>query len=593
MSKTGISIQKCNVKNAEQHNARSQSYIEAVNRSPNKRYSIFQDRTSLNSSWVNPLYAGRTLSNLLNEIRKEVKEKTGRSIQDKDRTVTRKNEKTGKLVTRTIAGSSPIREGVCPVESWTTIADFTRFKEWVESKGIHIVRIDIHTDEGYTDVVTSERSYNHHAHIIFDWMDHSLGKSIKLNKDDIREMQTQLAISLGMERGIAKEVTGKSHMSTNEWREKKAGETAQKIEDKIRKAFRGLQKVGDRTLKQFFKLNEYEGELKPDDRMLCMSKSLSSLVAVDSENIELEQIVDATEAISASIISMQNAIEENAEKINRLSENLPKFSLFKSRRRKMLEKEAELEEKIRQAAAEMARVKKETEAKVALADENAKMMVEQNERNAAERISAAERKANDAVMSLKSREIAIGEKEAEIRKRDTSSIKFKQEVEEAQRNFESRLDEARREAERRTDEKWRGTISCKYNPVIRQRDELASEVENLKHAAEREKSEHEATLRRKLFELNREWENKKQAYYVPVVKERDELKNNFMLLHENMKDFITKEVARIKAKYNETLNKKIDEAIEPLVKERDMLRSRNAALIEQVNALKRKTQIHL
>lgn len=199
--KTGIHIERCNIGSAEAHNTREKEYLERLDASDKKTYDIFRDETVNNSSWVNPDYEGRTLPELFEQIKKEVKEKTGRALQDK---------------------ATPIREGVCPVLPTTKAEDLQPVVDWYKKHGISVVRIDVHHDEGHTDAETNERKHNHHAHIIVDYMNHATGKSIKLHKDDICELQGVVADALGMERGEEKAKTKARHLGSAEYREKKA-----------------------------------------------------------------------------------------------------------------------------------------------------------------------------------------------------------------------------------------------------------------------------------------------------------------------------------------------------------------------------------
>ncbi len=234
MAKTGINFKRCNCRSAEAHNERSREYLEALERSGKKKYAIFSDRTEENTHWINPEYAGKTLEQVLEDCRKRYETFTHQKPQEEDRVRVITDKKTGLQKTVTTAGWSPIREGVCPVKDDTTTDDFKPFVEYLESKGIHVIRIDIHRDEGYEDPVTRERKYNLHAHIVIDWTDHTTGKTIKLNKDDMSEIQTVLAEALGMERGEAKGVDGPDHLSVEQFREKKAREHANKIEKDIK-----------------------------------------------------------------------------------------------------------------------------------------------------------------------------------------------------------------------------------------------------------------------------------------------------------------------------------------------------------------------
>lgn len=65
-------------------------------------------------------------------------------------------------------------------------------------------QIAIHKDEGYRKGKDGLK-LNLHAHLVADWTDHESGKSLKLNRNDMSEMQTICAEVLGMERGKSSE----------------------------------------------------------------------------------------------------------------------------------------------------------------------------------------------------------------------------------------------------------------------------------------------------------------------------------------------------------------------------------------------------
>jgi len=212
MAKTGIHIKPCNTGSAEAHNRRDKAYLERLDASGKKTYDIFRDETHLNSSWTNPAYQGRSLDQVLQDLRKEVKEKTGRAMQDK---------------------ATPIREGVCPILPTTRLSDFQPVVDWYAAHGAAVISIDLHHDEGHTDPLTGERKHNHHAHVIVDYIDHRTGRSVKLSKEDISHLQGVVAEALHMERGTSKAETGAKHLPAQEYREKKAGENLARIEQQI------------------------------------------------------------------------------------------------------------------------------------------------------------------------------------------------------------------------------------------------------------------------------------------------------------------------------------------------------------------------
>ena len=69
-------------------------------------------------------------------------------------------------------------------------------KRFQERFGVTPVQIAIHKDEGA--LAGEVWKPNLHAHIVFDWYDHSTGKSIKTTSLDAIEMQTICAEVLGM-----------------------------------------------------------------------------------------------------------------------------------------------------------------------------------------------------------------------------------------------------------------------------------------------------------------------------------------------------------------------------------------------------------
>lgn len=221
--KTGIKFKPCNVGTAEAHNRRLCAYCEAVARKFGQTY-FWDAFRHLNVSWRSPSYP-KPLPDVLEDLKVLVKQKTGRAMQCKDVEYT--DRKTGKKRKR--SGSSAIREGCPPIKPDTTIRDFDRFVSWLADKGITVISIDLHHDEGHADPLTDDFLPNHHAHIIVDWMDHATGKSIKLNANDCKEMQTVLAESLGMERGTPKEDSGIEGLSAIEYKEKMARENNRRL----------------------------------------------------------------------------------------------------------------------------------------------------------------------------------------------------------------------------------------------------------------------------------------------------------------------------------------------------------------------------
>ena len=211
-AKASIHIKPCNIAQSEAHNRRDKEYLKSLD--PKKIY-IRLDLISENETYISPGMGGKTLQEYLNMLRDMVKEKTGRAMQEED---VKYKDKNGKTHSR--RGSSPLREGVVVIKETTTMEDLLKFTDSVQERwGINAIQIHIHRDEGHYEDIDRRIGWkpNLHAHIVWDWMDHSAGKSRKLNVKDMSQMQDLLAEVLEMQRGQRKSETGLEHLERNEF----------------------------------------------------------------------------------------------------------------------------------------------------------------------------------------------------------------------------------------------------------------------------------------------------------------------------------------------------------------------------------------
>lgn len=196
MSKTSIHIEPCNIGSSEQHNQRLK----------NLDY-VRPELSKLNESWVGVA----DLPAHLERLRTLVKNKTGRAMQKK---------------------ATPIREGVIVIRQDTTIEQLEGLADAIEQRwGIKTLQIYTHKDEGHTD---SEGAWkpNLHAHIVFDWVNHDTGKSIKLSKQDMAEMQTMVADCLQMVRGESSDI---KHLGAIQYKNQAEGLRLQTLKEQTMK----------------------------------------------------------------------------------------------------------------------------------------------------------------------------------------------------------------------------------------------------------------------------------------------------------------------------------------------------------------------
>ena len=305
--KASVHVKPCNTGQSELHNRRDPDYIKKLN--PTKIY-VRLDLTKHNASYVAPEMEGITLDQYLDSIRVMIKQKTGRAMQEKE---IKYPGKGGKMITR--QGASPIRECVVVTEKDTKLKDLLRFTKEVEKKwGIKALQVHIHRDEGHCEVPGDEKTWvpNYHAHIIWDWMDHSTGKSIKLNADDMSEMQDMVAEALDMERGQKKSETGLDHLEREQFIKQKLEKEKKQLEEEKRKA----QSEKDKAEKKAQEAKEEakkavaekdEAEKKAQEAKTALSSAESKIT---EKQIEIDRLKQRIDIEQVALEGLQSEVEE-------------------------------------------------------------------------------------------------------------------------------------------------------------------------------------------------------------------------------------------------------------------------------------------
>ena len=330
-TKSSIHIKPCNIASSEAHNRRTAEYMRNIGES---RIYVIPELSSDNEQWINPDFGNPDLQTHYDNIKRMVKEKTGRAMQEKER---ERKGKNGKIIK--VAGCSPIREGVLLIRPETTLADVREFGEECQRRwGITPLQIFLHKDEGHwlggkPDTEDKESFQvggkwfkpNYHAHIVFDWMNHDTGKSRKLNDEDMAAMQTLASDILMMERGQSKNVTGKEHLERNDFIIEKQKAELQRIDAAKRHK---EQQVGlaEQELKQV------KSEIRTDklksvatDAATAIASGVGSLFGsgkvkeLEHSNVELHQeIAKRNKSIDDLKVRMQQMQEQHGKQIRNL-----------------------------------------------------------------------------------------------------------------------------------------------------------------------------------------------------------------------------------------------------------------------------------
>jgi hypothetical protein len=183
------------------------------------------------------------------------------------------------------AKATPIREAVVNITEGTTMDDLKKLAKRLEQRfGITIFQIAIHKDEGFFN--SDSHKLNLHAHLVADWTNHENGESIKLNRQDMAEMQTITAEVLGMQRGVSSD---KKHLTAMQYKEQKAREEAEKAKQEQLKA-ESAQRVAERKAAEAMEKKKTAEAAAVSGLVVESTKKLGNLLGFGKEAKQLKEL---------------------------------------------------------------------------------------------------------------------------------------------------------------------------------------------------------------------------------------------------------------------------------------------------------------
>ena len=233
---------------------------EEHNKRTKKLDYVHHELSSQNDYWQSDTQEAR-----LAFVTQNAKAKTGRKMQAK---------------------ATPIREAVVVIEDTTTMDDLKKLaKRFNDRFGIDVCQIAIHKDEGYKKSKDGIK-LNLHAHLVADWTDHESGKSLKLNRNDMAEMQTICAEVLGMERGKSSE---KQHLSAIQYKIAAEEQRAEAIKSKTR-GLGIIQKNLSNDISDL--LVEVKTKSKECDRLALSAKNMGRILEYNTEEAKKKALIN-------------------------------------------------------------------------------------------------------------------------------------------------------------------------------------------------------------------------------------------------------------------------------------------------------------
>lgn len=284
MAKTSINIQPVKA-GSEEHNLRIKQYDY-----------VRQDLSYLNGSYIK-----ERISPALERIKNNYQKSTGQKMQKK---------------------ATPIREGVVLIKQEHTPDDLVKLGKKLEDRfGIKLIQAFTHKDEGHWDEGIWKP--NLHGHMVFDWTDEK-GKSIKLNRYQMSEMQTIVAEELDMERGIS---SNKQHLSAVSFKVQEEEKRLKNLKEELKDCL----DIGESELIQYKENNILNifSKKKEIDTQSTLSNYKKSL---QSAKITLREKDKELNLLQNAFLSSQKEIE----KLKKQNKSLEKSLQETSNREKLL-----------------------------------------------------------------------------------------------------------------------------------------------------------------------------------------------------------------------------------------------------------------
>lgn len=208
-------------------------------------------------------------------------------------------------------------EAVVNLDEKHSLADVKKVADFIQQKyHLQPCSIALHLDEGYTDKDGTVK-YNHHAHLCFLTMDKGISTMRKIRSKELRQMQSEVAHLLGLERG--KENSKATRLDHKQYREK-AKELAQKdfVMNVVQEAYASTLKKKEAellTLKEQKKIVEAERKKYKEeaDHIASEYRSLQAL------NKTLHTREELDKALAALRKDYEDRLAKEVEKTNTLN----------------------------------------------------------------------------------------------------------------------------------------------------------------------------------------------------------------------------------------------------------------------------------
>lgn len=266
-------------------------------------------------------------------------------------------------------------EAVVNLEEHHTMNDVKKVADFIQQKyHLQTCSIALHHDEGYKDKDSTVK-YNHHAHLCFLTMDKGISTMRKIRSKELRQMQSEVAHLLGLERG--KENSKATRLDHKQYREK-ARELAEKdelYEKELYSLEQALDTAHDRDLEtqeELLTLKEQKAIVEAERKKYKDEADhiASEYRALQALNKTLHTREELDKALAALRTQYEDRLAKEVEKTNTLNSTVnglkAQKDYFDKAYNAELEVHQQLQKENKELRAELEKVTKERDAFVVI-----------------------------------------------------------------------------------------------------------------------------------------------------------------------------------------------------------------------------------
>lgn len=276
------------------------SHISSINLQKSKDYQVFHNTN------IRPNYAiGGELSYTL---------KGYEALKLKNQIIENAKEQYTKRTGQKFQAKSYEWSAVCNIKPNTTMQDLEKLAEHFNQKyGFQCYQIAIHRDEGHINE-KGEKVINHHAHLEFITLDRQTGKNNYrrelITPKVLRQIQTEVAEILQMERGQDKRLTGVKRIEPRKYAQMKEQEkqNAKELKQELRKTKQSNLELEQALLSQ----KDFKSQIEAF-RKQCIGKGYPKDFFRDLTALKQSKEPTTKELLNATLEDLAKGYEEAAE----------------------------------------------------------------------------------------------------------------------------------------------------------------------------------------------------------------------------------------------------------------------------------------